>query len=97
MQNFEILQELETPRFLTCSVYPFSFNESNEIRFLVRKKSYGDKQIIRIKGFGQDLKPEDPNVLGTAAVSFYQKTGGIVTLSMMTDINNKERVEERLK
>lgn len=63
------LEEIELPRFQTCSFFPYTMNESGDIVLLMRNKKDSKNPNYYI-GFGTTIKECDPNIFYSAARSF---------------------------
>ena len=76
------LLDLEQPRFKTCSIYPYAFNDNHELVVLMRRKCGDDPNRYTLKDFGVN-KAIDSNmeasIFVTAALAFVKKSGGCFT------------------
>ena len=74
------IAELESPRFQSCSFFPYSLNEDSEVVLLMRNKK-GSKNPDFYVDFGTSYKESDPCILYSAARSYLKKTGGLCLAS----------------
>jgi hypothetical protein len=79
-----LLEDLEQPRFTSCSFFAYSLSDMGEVVLLMRSKK-DSKQAPYYVDFGTSLVEypgnRDVNILFAAARSFLQKTGGICLAS----------------
>ena len=88
--------ELEAPRFLSCSFYPYSLNEDSEVVLLMRNKKGGKNPNYYID-FGTSYKENDPCILYSAARSYLKKCGGLCLSNEIEKLDNTEEVLRILK
>mmetsp|Transcript_36934 Transcript_36934/g.56559 ORF Transcript_36934/g.56559 Transcript_36934/m.56559 type:complete len:116 (+) Transcript_36934:2-349(+) len=92
----QTIAELEAPRFLSCSFYPYSLNEESEVVVLLRNKK-GSKNPDFYVDFGTSYKETDPCILYSAARSFLKKCGGLCLASEIQYLDSPEEVQRILK
>lgn len=78
------MEELEVPRFTSCSFYAYSLSDLGEIVLLMRSKKDSKNSHFYVD-FGTTLKEypgnRDTNIVFAAARSFISKTGGLCLAS----------------
>jgi hypothetical protein len=90
------LEDIEIPRFQSCSFIPYTLNENGEVALLLRNKKDSKNPDYYID-FGTTVKEADPNIFYSAARSYLQKTGGLCLASELEVLNSTSEVEKRLK
>ena len=88
MQSSSQLADLETPRFTSCSFYPYSLNENGEAVLLMRNKK-DSKNSIYYTDFGSSLRDTDYSIVYTAAYSFLRKTASLCLASELETLSNQ--------
>lgn len=78
------LEDLELPRFQTCSFFPYSLNEQGGVVLLLCQKK--DSKSDYYLGFGTSVKEQDPNIYYSAARSFIKKTQGLCVASEIDNL-----------
>lgn len=82
---------METPRFTSCSFYPYSLSDLGEIVLLMRSKK-DSKNAPYYVDFGTTVDEypanKDVNIIFAAARSFLGKTGGICLASELENMAN---------
>ena len=86
-----MLEDLCTPRFTSCSFFPYSLNDLGDIVFLTRNKK-DSKNSPYYVGFGTKIKEypgsKDANLVFAAARSYLDKTGGLCLASELEYMQN---------
>lgn len=88
--------ELESPRFQSCSFFPYSLNEESEIVLLMRNKKMSKNPEFYVD-FGTSYKESDPCILYSAAKAFIKKCGGLCLASEIENLHDPEEVERILR
>lgn len=86
-----VIAELESPRFQSCSFFPYSLNEESEVVLLMRNKKQS-KNPDYYMDFGTSYKENDPCILYSAARSYLKKCGGLCLASEIQNLDNHEAV-----
>ena len=94
--NENTVFELESPRFESCSFFPYSLNEDSQVVILLRNKK-GSKSPEFYTDFGCSYKENDPCILYSAARSYLKKSGGILLESEISFVDDPEAVQRILK
>ncbi len=93
------LEDLEIPRFNSCSFYAYSLSDLGEIVLLMRNKK-DSKYANYYMDFGTTLDEypanKDVNIIFSAARSFLQKTGGICLVSELENMANSAELMKRI-
>lgn len=96
----ERLEELEVPRFTSCSFFAYSLSDMGEIVLLMRSKK-DSKSSPYYVDFGTSVVEypanKDINILFAAARSFLSKTGGICLASELEQMTNPTELTKRLQ
>lgn len=99
-QHLEMLDELEQPRFTSCSFFPYSLSDLGEVVFLMRNKK-DSKNSPYYVGFGTNLVDypacKDVNILFSAARSYLDKTGGVCLASELEIMANPAELNRRMQ
>jgi hypothetical protein len=94
-----LLEELEVPRFTSCSFFAYSLSDMGEIVLLMRSKK-DSKSSPYYVDFGTTLADypanKDVNIAFAAARSFLSKTGGICLASELEQMTNPTELTKRL-
>ncbi|CDW71898.1 UNKNOWN [Stylonychia lemnae] len=90
------IQDLETPRFLSSSFYPYTLNDNGEVVLLMRNKK-DSKNSPFYTDFGSSLKDSDYSIVYTAVKSYLTKTACLCVGSELENLSNYSEIEKRLR
>ena len=94
-----MLEELEVPKFTSCSFFAYSLSDQGEVVVLMRSKK-DSKNAPYYVDFGTTLKEypgsKDVNIVFAAARSFISKTGGICLASELELMTNPTELAKRI-
>ena len=94
-----LLEELEIPRFTSCSFYAYSLSDLGDIVLLMRNKKDSKTSPFYVD-FGTTLDEypgnKDVNIIFAAARSYLQKTGGICLASELESMANSAELLKRI-
>lgn len=91
-----MISDLESPRFTSCSWYPYSLNDNGEVVILFRNKK-DSKNSPYYTDFGSTHKECDYSIVHTAVKSFMQKTACLIVPSELEYMQSFEELERKLK
>lgn len=95
-----MLEDLEVPRFTSCSFFPYSLSDLGEVVFLTRIKK-DSKNSPYYVGFGTTFAEyptcKDVNIVFAAARSYLDKTGGICLASELEIMANPAEINRRMQ
>jgi len=98
--QLSMLEELESPRFTSCSFFPYSLSDLGEVVFLMRNKK-DSKNSPYYVGFGSTFSEypacKDVNILFSAARSYLDKTGGVCLASELEIMANPAELNRRMQ
>ena len=96
----QLLEELEVPRYTSCSFFAYSLSDQGEVVLLMRNKR-DSKNSPYYVDFGTTLKEypasKDVNIVFSATRSFISKTGGICLASELELMTNPTELSKRLQ
>lgn len=91
------LSQLDSPRFTSCSFFPYTLSDNAELTLLLRNRKDSKNSPYYID-FGTTLKDKDANILFAACRSFISKTaGGLCLASELDTVNNYNELERKIK
>jgi hypothetical protein len=71
-----ILDEIESPIYISNSFFPYSLNEDSDVCILMRQKRTSATHNLFLD-FGATFKESDPCILYTAARGYLKKCAGL--------------------